>query len=300
VTAVHIRTMTPADLDFASACTEAEGWGAQRGEFEGFYAHTPEGCLVAETDGRPIGICVATPYDGQGFLGMLIVRPEERGRGVGRRLIKYALAYLHGRGVQIIGLDGVLAAVPLYERLGFRKQCRSLRFRGTLIGRAHPARVRRMTEADLDAVCALDRLAFGADRSFILERRLAQRPALCLLLEQDGEIRGFALGRRVDGVVSVGPWVARPEVERPADLLEAIAAESEGCTLGLGILASNEAAVDAARALGLTSRENSPWRMVSAMPGVPGPGVPGPGVPGSGVVLGASSMAYAVGSPATG
>ena len=293
--------MTSADLDFAAACTAAVGWGSQRSAFEGFYAHDREGCLVAERDdlgenanpgqsARPrIGICVATPYGKQGFLGMLIVVPEARGRGVGQRLLESAIAYLRGRGVLTIGLDGVLAAVPLYERLGFRKHCRSLRFSGTLKGQAH-RHIRPMTGADMNAVCALDREAFGADRSFFLDRRLAQGPALCKVLEQDGQIGGFILGQRTEGLVSAGPWIVRPEVERPANLLEAIAAEAEGCTLELGILESNAAAVEAARALGFAERADSPWRMTL-----------GPtDASGNPDTLGATAMAYAVGSPAKG
>jgi GNAT superfamily N-acetyltransferase len=289
MTTVHIRAMTPADLDFAASCTAAEGWGSQRGEFEGFYAHAPEGCLVAETGSERIGICVATPYSEHGFLGMLIVCPEARGRGVGRRLLEHAIAYLHGRGVRSIYLDGALAAVPLYERLGFRKICRSLRFSGTLPGRAHP-HVRPMVEADLSVVCALDRLAFGADRGFFLERRLAGDPALCKVLEQDGQIAGFMLGRRTEGLVSIGPWVARPEVKRPADLLESLAGEAGEAAIGLGVLETNRAAADTVRALGLAERAAPPWRMAL------GPS----GASENPDALGASPLAYAVGSPAKG
>jgi ribosomal protein S18 acetylase RimI-like enzyme len=284
MTTVHIRAMTPADLDFAAACTAAEGWRSEtRDEFEGFYEHAPEGCLVAERGHRRVGICVATPYGAYGFVGELIVASEARRHGVGRRLLESAIAYLHGLGVGTIYLDGVLAAVPLYERLGFRRVCRSLRFSGTLHGRAHP-HVRPMVEVDLDAVRALDRSAFGVDRGFFLERRLAQSPVLCKVLEQDGKIVGYVLGRRTEDLVSVGPWVVHPEVERPVDLLESLAVETGDCTLGLGILESNTAAVAAVRALGFAERADPPWRMAL----------------GPSNALGASPMAYAVGSPAKG
>jgi len=295
MTTVHIRGMTPADLDFATSCTIAVGWGERRAEFEGFYAHAPEGCLVAETGylgesaGRRIGICVATPYDERGFLGMLIVLPEERGRGVGRCLIEGAIAYLHGRGVHSIYLDGVLAAVPLYERIGFRKLCRSLRLSGTLQGRAPPG-VRPLVEADLDAVCALDRLAFGADRSFFLERRLAQEPTLCKVLEQDGQIGGFVFGRRAEHSLSVGPWVVRPEVARPVDLLEALAPEGGEATISLGILETNQVAAEAVYALGFAGRGGGSWRMVLTLADAPD----------TVDALGASPLSYAFGSAAKG
>lgn len=297
MTTVHIRNMTPDDLDFATSCTQVVGWFAQRSEFEGFYAHDPQGCLVAEAEptahgGPRIGICIATPYDGCGFIGMLIVLPEARGCGVGSRLLEHAIDYLHGRGARIIGLDAVLAAVPLYERLGFQKRCRSLRFSGTLREQAHPS-VRPMTETDLDAVCALDREAFGADRRFFLVRRLAREPRLCKVLEQDGQVGGFVFGQRGKTRISAGPWVVRPEVARSADLLESLALEAGQTTIGLGILESNAAAVAAVRALGLTANPDSPWRMVRVLSDAPG-------LASGQEALGVSPLAYAIGSPAKG
>ena len=93
MTFARVRRMQPEDLDFAAACTAAEGWRTQtRAEFEGFYAHDPEGCLIAEAAGTPVGICVGTSYGGPpsggyGFIGELIVVPEARGRDTGRLLL---------------------------------------------------------------------------------------------------------------------------------------------------------------------------------------------------------------------
>jgi hypothetical protein len=153
-----------------------------------------------------------------------------------------------------------------------------------------------MTGVDLDAVCALDRLAFGVDRRFFLARRLAQGPALCTVLEQEGRIAGYAFGRGTQDFVTVGPWVVRPEVARPEVLLEALAPEGGEARIALGILESNRAAVEAARALGLQERADPPWRMrrvlsdACVLTGAEGE-------PGG---LGVSPLAYAVGSPAKG
>ena len=290
IRAMHVRAGQTSDLDFAAACTAAEGWRTEtRGTFEGFYAHDPAGCLIAEREGTPLGICIGTLYGAsgvsrpQGFVGELIVVPEARGQGLGRRLLDRAVAHLRGADAQSIYLDAVLAAVPLYERAGFRKLCRSLRFGGTLEGQAHSS-VRPMRAADLDAVCALDRRAFGADRRFFLERRWQQFPALCQVMERDGQLAGFVLSKRVDDLLAVGPWVVSPEAARPADLLHALARAAPGCTLGLGVLETNQAAVQAVRALGLVEREGPPWRMVL----------------GTAENLGASPLAYAIGAPGKG
>ena len=282
--------MQPPDLDFAAACTAGEEWLSEtRQVFEGFYQHDAGGCFVARAAGKRAGICVATGYGTAGFIGELIVIPEMRHRGIGRQLMEHATGYLQRRGAQSISLDGVVAAVPLYERLGFSKICRSLRFsaplycNGPLQGQAHPG-VRTMNRDDLDAIGQMDRAAFGADRRFFLEQRSRQYPALCKVLEQDGEIRGFVLGRCSEGLVSAGPWVVQAGLAHPERLLESLAVEAGDRTLGLGVLETNETAAATVRSLGFSERADPPWRMVLGAAGR----------------LGTASMCYAIGSPAKG
>ena len=79
---MNIRVMRAADLDFCLKAVEAEGWLSEtRYTFETFLLHDQSGCLIAEENGQPIGMCVATPYRTCGFLGELIVIPRHRGRG---------------------------------------------------------------------------------------------------------------------------------------------------------------------------------------------------------------------------
>jgi ribosomal protein S18 acetylase RimI-like enzyme len=281
---VTVRTMQAADLDFAAWCTANEGWASEtRAEFEGFWAHDPEGCLIAEAEGQPIGIGIATSYGGRGFIGELIVTAAWRGRGVGRAMMDRAVTYLRDGGAHSIFLDGVVKAVSLYERAGFRKICRSLRFYGHLEGRLSPA-VRPMRAEDIGTVSAADRQAFGADRRFFLERRLRLYPELCRVLESDGEIAGFIMGRRATGIVSAGPWWVRPDAPRPADLLAALAVEAGDAVIGLGVLETNTPAVTLIRSLGLDEHPTPPWRMVL----------------GESARLGASPELYANGSAAKG
>jgi len=281
---MNIRLMQPSDLDFAAGCTAREGWASEtRQEFEGFVAYDPSGCFIAEVDGWQVGLCVATPYAGFGFVGELIVIEAMRGHGIGRRLLEHAVQYLHDGGAQTVYLDGVLAAVSLYERVGFRRVCRSLRFHGHLQAQSHP-HVRALRVEDLDVVVALDREAFGAERRFFLERRLSLYPELCWIQEQGGEIAGFIMGRRGEGRVSAGPWVARPGVGCPGDLLECLALEVGDEDLGLGVLETNAQAVMTLRAFGLTEHPESPWRMAL--------GPPGP--------YGSPAECFAIGSPAKG
>jgi ribosomal protein S18 acetylase RimI-like enzyme len=283
---MNIRQMLPSDLDFAASCTAAEGWRSEtRPVFEDYLSYDPAGCLVAETSGERVGICVATSYGPYGFVGELIVSKAWRGRGIGRQLLEYAVENLRSRGAHSIFLDGVPAAVPLYERVGFRRVCRSMRFSGTLRGQIYP-HARPMRNDDLDAVGQIDRVAFGADRSFFLERRLALQPGLCRVLEKDGgEIAGFVMAKRIDDFVWIGPWVVRPGVERPGDLLEGLAAAAGGeVALGLGVLETATEAMATVRSFGFAERVDAPWRMAL----------------GPSAELGTSPGCFAIGSAAKG
>jgi len=279
-----IRSMQAAELAFAAECTAAEGWaGETLSAFEGFYQHDSNGCFLAELAGRPAGICIATPYGHSGFIGELIVRPEARGQGIGAALLSHAVEYLHHQGAETIYLDGVVKAVPLYERNGFHKICRSLRFSGTLKGESH-SDIRAMRTDDLQTVFALDRQAFGANRSFFLARRLQLFPELCQVMVEDGKLAGFILGRRGEGWAAAGPWVIAQEASAPLRLLESLARQVGEVSISVGVLETSRRAVELIHSLGFAMRQDSPWRMAL----------------GSSGDLGASPLCFAVGTAATG
>ena len=279
-----IHPMQPADLHFAAQCTAAEGWlGEDYFALQSFYLSDPTGCFLAELSGRPVGIGIATSYGQSGFIGELIVRPEDRGKGIGTALLRYSVDYLRRRGARTIYLDGMPKAVPLYERNGFRKICRSLRFSGKMSSVPTP-HVRSIQNADLDLVCALDRRAFGADRSFFLRRRLERNPELSWVLLDRDRLLGFILGRRGEGWLMAGPWVAVEDAPRPECLLQCLSAEAGNTPLSVGVLESNQPAVELIRSLGFVERGDSPWRMSL----------------GPSSDLGASRLCWAIGSPAKG
>ncbi len=256
-----IHAMNTRDLSFAAECTAMEGWVSEnQTTLEGFFSHDPAGCLVAELDGKRVGTGVATSYGHSGFIGELIVRPEARGQGVGAALLNHALAYLRQRGAHTIYLDGVVKAVDLYERNGFRKVCRSLRFSGKVDGKAYSG-VRSIREKDLPSLFDLDRRHFGADRSFFLRRRWILYPELSKVLVEDGRVTGYILGRRGEGWMAVGPWVVEPGVKHAQHLLETLAVVIGNQMFSVGILESNQRALEIIRSYGFVERADSPWRM---------------------------------------
>ena len=281
---VTIRRMKPSDLTFAAECTTAEKWVSEDiHTFKGFYFHDPGGCLLAELSGKPVGICIATSYGESGFIGELIVQVEARGRGIGTALLKYGVNYLLDRGSKTIYLDGVLKAVPLYERNEFRKVARSWRFLGKLTGKQHP-QVHAMQPDDLPAIFALDKWAFGADRSFFLRRRLELFPKFCMVMKKGRRIAGYIQGRCGEGWVSAGPWVLDEGITEAGCLLESLACEAGDLSISMGVLDNNAPAMELLQSLGFTIRKDSPWRMALGFSNS----------------LGASLACWAVGSAAKG
>jgi len=279
-----IRTMQPADLDFCVKCVTREGWLSETREtFEMFLANDREGCFVAEDCGAPVGICVATAYGTSGFLGELIVVPEHRGHGIGRQLMKHAIDYLRSRDCASIYLDGDLPAVPLYERLGFRTMFDSLRFIGKVEAKVCRS-MRPLAASDLPTIDALDREAFGADRSFVTHHRLEQYPSLSRGLEREGEIIGYIMGQPGHDVVSVGPWVADSSTCDSINLLHDLACHTGNVKLRIGVLKTNSEAVTKLRTID-TLEETQPCRRM---------------VLGPQSDLGRSNRLWALGSAATG
>jgi hypothetical protein len=136
----------------------------------------------------------------------------------------------------------------------------------------------------MEQVSALDRDAFGADRRFFLKRRLELYPALCKVLEHEGKIAGYILGRHGDGIDGAGPWFVRPDVQQPLQLLESLVLEFDAPLFSLGVLETNTRAVELLRRTALTEHPTPPWRMVL----------------GPSIRLGSDPRLYAVGTAAKG
>jgi len=80
--------------------------------------------FLADVDGQTVG-CVALIPMGNGVyeLSKMAVSPSMRGRGIGRRVLEYAIAQARelGAAALFLGSNSVLKnAVHLYESVGFR------------------------------------------------------------------------------------------------------------------------------------------------------------------------------------
>lgn len=279
-----IRRMRTSDVAFAYECTRLEGWLSETKEvFKSAIAYNADGCFVAEHDGNRIGTCIATKYRHNGFIGELVILEEMRGRGFGVRLFEHSIEYLQANGINNIFLDADLDAVPFYEKLGFRRVCKSLRFLGMLEGEGSRV-VRKAGQEDIDSVCEIDRTLFSDDRGFFLKRRLSLYPDLFFLLERGDRIRGYIAAQPGDGVITVGPWASLDSEQEAGVLLRHLACKVNEAPLRIGVLESNSDAVELIRSFRSLEEKEACWRMAM----------------GSSDRLGMSNDLYAIGAPSKG
>jgi ribosomal-protein-alanine N-acetyltransferase len=121
---ITVQPMTEADLEMVlalEAVAFSSPWNRQH--FLDELASPLSFPLVAQAiDGSVEGyICPMIVLD-EGSILNVAVRPESRGRGIGRLLVKAALSELRSRGAAFVALEvrpSNLAALSLYKKFGF-------------------------------------------------------------------------------------------------------------------------------------------------------------------------------------
>ena len=168
------------------------------------------GGSFAAFDGRQlIGTVTTIQYADLAWIGMMLVDPAYRRRGVGRRLMEAALAHLKGSGVKTIKLDATPAGRPLYEVFGFEPE--ALIERWERPGTSNPIEA----SEPVDGIGAaelkhLDQLAFRGDRSALLPLLIADSCVPPITHRNSGgELDGYALARDGSNAFYIGPVVAR-------------------------------------------------------------------------------------------
>src|ERR1700683_884599 len=120
---LQIRVMTPADVPAGMRLKDLAGWNQTEQDWRRFLEAAPDGCFVAEWSGQVAGTVTTISYENRfAWIGMVLVDPQLRGKGVGTALLERAMDYLDASGVPCLKLDATPQGRPIYERLGFRAE----------------------------------------------------------------------------------------------------------------------------------------------------------------------------------
>ncbi|MGC9347339.1 MAG: GNAT family N-acetyltransferase [Anaerolineae bacterium] len=223
VEAVRLRSMTPDDVALGMRLKTLAGWNQRAADWEmllragvGLVAvvEAPEGTTV------PVGTATVVPYaDVFSWIGMVLVDPAYRRRGIGTRLLEASIALARRHGVP--RLDATPQGEPLYQRLGFNAEYGLVRLRresGVRLPAASGAgganvRCETLTSALIEKLVRYDASVFGAPRPVILTALRERAPRYAYAAWRDRDLVGYILGRPGSDYDQIGPLLADdPEV----------------------------------------------------------------------------------------
>jgi GNAT superfamily N-acetyltransferase len=202
---IEIRSLFESDIPAAMQLKEAADWNQTEEDWRRLLALEPNGCFGAVKDGRLVGTTTTTTYGNDlAWIGMVLVDPQQRRQGIATRLMNVAIDYLKDR-VTTVKLDATSLGQPLYETFGFEAESVVERWTGASnVGNAETSK-----DAAIQDLLALDRIAFAADRSKLIEKLIDDACVPPVLLRAaDGTLNGYALARRGTNADYVGPIVA--------------------------------------------------------------------------------------------
>jgi predicted N-acetyltransferase YhbS len=254
---MSLRTMTMTDISAGLRLNQIAGWNQTAADWKRFLKASPEGCFVAELDGQVCGTVATISFENRfAWVGMVLVDPQQRSRGIGTRLLKAAIKHLDDRKISTIKLDATPQGKPLYKKMGFVSEYDIERWtlRRTITDIAvadGPSRYETPARSLQNSIVEIDRKAFGANRSFLLESLHRDAPEYTMEIRNNDELQGYTLGRRGLFADHLGPWMANSSSSARL-LLEAFIARSMRETLVVDSLKENNVAVTLLKSCGFT------------------------------------------------
>jgi predicted N-acetyltransferase YhbS len=218
---IMLETMTPEHLDGAVELSRQVKWPHRREDWE-LVQSISQGIVALDED-RVVATIMMTPYgDDAATINMVIVDAAMRGHGLGRKMMEDALARAGARTCYLVSTQDGL---PLYQKLGFVATGEIVQHQGQALPVDAPGHVSWSEKGDHVRLVALDRTAFGHDRS-VLTQLLRER-AKFAVIRDDGDVQAFGAIRAFGRGLVIGPVVASNVAEAKA-LIDFLLAYHQG------------------------------------------------------------------------
>jgi len=235
---IEIRLLFESDIPAAMKLKEAAGWNQTEADWGRLIKLEPDGCFAAIENNQLVGTTTTITYEDRlAWIGMVLVDPQHRRRGIATRLIETALAYLD-RKVVVIKLDATAEGSPVYEKFGFKTESLVERWRGSVKSRSIE---RAETATNVEALLALDRRAFSANRSRLIKSLIDDSGiAPVFVTGRSDSLTGYALARTGTRATYIGP-VVTTDAAQVENLLDRSLAQLNGSSVYIDF--SNECGV---------------------------------------------------------
>ena len=228
----RLHALTPADAGRGAALSAEIGWNQVESDWRYMLANgTGFGRTAA--GGKLVASAMALPYDGFAWVCMVLVAPDQRGRGIATDLMRRVLDDLAERGVMArprrhAGAGARFTSTSAsrtstgsnacgrsgWRRSGVAGAPPAFGIRGDTPrwapggGEETPASIAPMAAADIDEVAAYDSERFGADRRALLDHLRGRAPNSAFVARARGRVAGFVMARDGRVATQVGPVVA--------------------------------------------------------------------------------------------
>src|SRR5438045_8650058 len=117
---MNIRIMTAGDIPAGVRLKEIAGWNQTATDWKRFLDASPRGCFVAEVNSKVCGTVTTIVFENRfAWVGMRLVDPEVRNKGIGTAVLERANQYLDELKIATIKLYPKTQARQIEEKPGF-------------------------------------------------------------------------------------------------------------------------------------------------------------------------------------
>jgi predicted N-acetyltransferase YhbS len=200
------------DLPAADRLRAIAGWNQMPADWLRVLRYQPEGCFVATIGEAVMGTVTTTSYPHNvssgdfrplGWIGMMLVHPDQRRKGIASALMQRAVKHLNDSGVDCIKLDATPVGEPVYARLGFQREWSFNRWQKS--SEESPAVVPSPDTGSMAS--SLDLAAFGVDRGVWLNM-LAKDSTVIVNEHGFGMLRTGQIASYLGPITADGPEAA--------------------------------------------------------------------------------------------
>jgi GNAT superfamily N-acetyltransferase len=202
-----IRLASYQDIQLMLTWAQKENWNPGLNDAFAFQLIDPNGFFMGYLDDEPVSSVSAVKYsDDYAFIGLYIVNPAHRGKGLGYKIWQHALQYAK---LCSIGLDGVLEEQKNYNKDGFQIAHRNIRYAlSQAISPMNDDHLIPAQEIPLAKIFEYDRRIFLYPRNAFLTAWLLMPNVNALIYYDDEKIKGYGVIRECGTGYKVGPLFA--------------------------------------------------------------------------------------------
>jgi ribosomal protein S18 acetylase RimI-like enzyme len=241
------------DIPFGIRLSDQEKWGITRNDLRRILRLNPRGSFVAYEGARRLGMATTTSYGKKvAWIGNVIVDQRYRGKHIGQRLVEHAIASLKKSEINHIAIYCYNQHVEFYDNLGFIRDGKFLRMRRRGSEVHYPGSPHYLEDKlAFDRLLLIDRQAFGADRSKLIELLRREANIQFMGFSRGTESAAYLIIKTFPKDSEYGPWVGvKANKDELIAMLRAALVKTGSNPIEVSCLRNNTPALDLLRAHG--------------------------------------------------